>query len=240
LDIVIGELDTVTDFTAYLTKAEFIRSGRFMSAGGEEDLVAYYLAHMNPQGEHDFTGPEGQPFSPNQVMQIAPGNYERFRNDQKYIAKRYADKQSYVWDTLIKAFTDHMIAGTSISIEGQSFVLSESEQAVRQMALVPRFTRRLLGKSVLEVYEKGRNKPRYTRSFLPDCFSLHSETAFFFMTVAVPDRELPNGYEQYRIVRRRMLETQPCRCLNDIPPWSASSGSRPSPPPVEARPRTLS
>jgi hypothetical protein len=50
------------------------------------------------------------------------------------------------------------------------------EEAVRYMALVPRFTRRLLGKSILEVYEKGRDKPRFTRSFLPGNFSADGET----------------------------------------------------------------
>ena len=60
LDIVLGELDTITDFTAYLSKKEnLIRSGRLISAAGEEELAAYYMTHMNSVGEHDFTKPDG-------------------------------------------------------------------------------------------------------------------------------------------------------------------------------------
>jgi hypothetical protein len=218
LDIVIGELDTVTDFTAYLTKkVELIRSGNLFSAGGEEDLVAYYMVRMNPQGQHDFTWPDGQPLRQGDFLHIGTGQYEQLQNDPQYIAKREADRQSYVWDTLIKTFTDHMIAGTSIAIDGEPFVLSDSEEAVRYMALVPRFTRRLLGKSILEVYEKGRDKPRFTRSFLPGNFSADGETGFFFMTVAVPERELPDGYNQYRTARRRMLEIHALSLLEKYP-----------------------
>lgn len=90
-------------------------------------------------------------------------------------------------------------------------------EAVRYMALVPRFTRRLLGKSIVEVYEKGRDKPRYTRSFLPGNFSADGGTGFFFMTVAVPERELPDGYDQYRTARRRMLEIHALSLLEKYP-----------------------
>ena len=218
LDVVMGELDTISDFTAYLTKkAEFIRSGHLSSAGGEEELVAYYMVRMNPEGEHDFTGPDGLPFRDNVVVSIGTGHYERLKTNPQYAAKKDADRHSYVWDTLIKAFTDHMIAGTTIVIEGEPFAVSRSEKAVRHMALVPRFTRRILGKSIMEVYEKGRDHPRYTRSFLPGDVSIDTETAFFFMTVAVPDRALPGGYQQYRTVRLRMLETQALSLLEKYP-----------------------
>ena len=209
LDIVMGELDTITDLTAYLTKkAEFIRSGRLSSAGGEEELVAYYMVRMNPKGEHDFTGTDGLPLRDDVVLTIGTGHYEHLQKNPQYAAKKDADRHSYVWDTLIKAFTDHMIAGTTIALEGEPVAVSDAEEAVWHMALVPRFTRRILGKSIMEVYEKGRDHPRYTRSFLPGDVSIGTETAFFFMIVAVPDRALPGGYQQYRAVRLRMLETQ--------------------------------
>jgi hypothetical protein len=218
LDIVLGELDTIADLTAYLTKkAEFIRSGQLSSAGGEEELVAYYMVRMNPKGEHDFTGTDGLPLRDDVLLTIGTGHYEHLQKNPQYAAKKDADRHSYVWDTLIKAFTDHMIAGTTIALEGEPLAVSDAEEAVRHMALVPRFTRRILGKSILEVYEKGRDHPRYTRSFLPGDVSIDTETAFFFMTVAVPDRALPGGYQQYRMVRLRMLETQALSLLEKYP-----------------------
>lgn len=54
LDIVMGELDTITDFTDYLQKKEdFIRAGRPSKAEDEENLVAYYAARINDEGDRD-------------------------------------------------------------------------------------------------------------------------------------------------------------------------------------------
>ena len=42
LDVIMGELDTIRDFTDYLDKKEvFVRSGRLSQAHGEENLLAY-------------------------------------------------------------------------------------------------------------------------------------------------------------------------------------------------------
>ena len=58
LQILLSELDTVADFVAYLTRKEaFICSDKVVSATGEEDPLAYYLTHTNPDGEHDFAVP---------------------------------------------------------------------------------------------------------------------------------------------------------------------------------------
>ena len=48
------QLDTISDFSAYLTKKEELLDGeRFDSAAGEEELLAVYLAKTNRDGEHD-------------------------------------------------------------------------------------------------------------------------------------------------------------------------------------------
>ena len=105
LDIVLGELDTVLDFTDYLTrKAAFIRSGLLQSAAGEQDLLAHYAIRMNDEGEHDFdAGRGGSP------VNLPAGEYQRFAQDPRYLARREANRLSYVWDRLIEKFTSHMI-----------------------------------------------------------------------------------------------------------------------------------
>jgi len=60
----------------------------------------------------------------------------------QYIARKQADDISYLWDNLIEAFTNHMLAGTTLVPEGETFNLAVHEQGVRYMALVPRFHRR--------------------------------------------------------------------------------------------------
>ena len=55
LGILLKTLDTVADFSAYLTKKEtFIKSGIALFAAGEEELLAHYLTHCNANGEYDF------------------------------------------------------------------------------------------------------------------------------------------------------------------------------------------
>jgi len=216
LDIVLSELDTVTDFASYLErKAAFFRSGKLLSAGGEEDLLSYYLTHMNKANEHDFTRPDGMPLRENDHISIETGNYIQFRRNPQYLEKKRADEYSYIWDQLIEMFTDHMRAGTTIVPNGEPFVLSDYEKAVRYMALVNRFNRRLYGKAIHEAINIGRDAPRFTRSFLPGDHAADRETAFFFMTLARPNFELENGYEQYRAVRRRKLETYALGLLHE-------------------------
>ncbi len=60
LDIILNELDTVQDFTAYLEKkAAFIRSSHLSEAHGEENLLAYYVIRVNGDGDHDFVLDDG-------------------------------------------------------------------------------------------------------------------------------------------------------------------------------------
>jgi hypothetical protein len=98
-----------------------------------------------------------------------------------------------------------MMAGTSIVPEGHTAELSDHEIAVRHMALVNRFTRRIYGAGILEALKNGRIAPRFMRAFLPR--DAKSETGFFFMTLQIPNIDLAGGYEQYRAARRNMLET---------------------------------
>ena len=59
-----GELDTISDFTGYLSKKErLIRIGRLFIAAGEEELVAEFMVRMNANGEHGFVKPGGSEWS---------------------------------------------------------------------------------------------------------------------------------------------------------------------------------
>lgn len=206
LDIVLGELDTITDFTEYLAKKEnLIRSGRLVSAAGEEELVAYYMTHMNPAGEHDFTKPDGTELGDAHVS-FDVGFYDDLIKNRQYLAKKEADKISYAWDALIEQFTKNMLAGTTIVPDGMPPELSELEKGIRHMALVPRYKRRLFGEAILDALEKSKNTDRFTRSLLPGPSDPQRDTAFFFMTLAIPKFELAEGYEGYRKARRKLLE----------------------------------
>jgi len=149
LDILLGELDTISDFTAYLTKKEaFIRSSRLVFAGGEEDLLAYYMKTMNAAGQHDFSKPDGASFGEGEHITFEPGLYADVRRHPQYIAKRQADRTSYLWDNLINAFTQTVMDGTSLVPDGQSTEVAYLERGLRHMALVSRFHRRIMGDGI--------------------------------------------------------------------------------------------
>lgn len=135
-NIVLGELDTITDFIAYLTdKENFHRSGTHtLYEGAEEDLLAFYLHR-------------GRTF-PSGYTQLLIGEHlwEEFIKKDQYQAKKVEDRESYFWDGLIETISRHMIGGTLLP----GADLTQTELALRTLARENRFNRRLLGKSFSE------------------------------------------------------------------------------------------
>lgn len=231
LDIVMTEMNTITDLTDYLSKKEnLIRSGHLIGAPGEEELIAYYMTHMNAAQEHDFTKPDGSFWAKDDVFVIGEGHYYSLLRNAQYIAKKQVDKDSYIWDALIEAFTNHMLAGTTIVPDGEKFDLAQMEEGVRYMALVPRYLRRLYSQAIMGAMQLGISAPRMTRAFLPGPTETDKDTGFFFMTLAVPEVELSGGYEQYRRVRRNILETYALTFLRKNPNLKRIIGIATEPP----------
>lgn len=208
LDIVMGEMDTITDFVGYLEKrAAFLRSGNLMLSSGEEDLIAYYATRINKDGDHDFSAPKGGTWKPEDRLVIKPGEYARFITDPQYQARIEADEPSYFWDHLIETFTKHMMGGTSIVLPGFKYELSNSELGVRYMALAGRFMRRNLGKACIGALDIGRSKELFFRAVILAEGSRDSETGFFILTKKYLDwMDEKGGYEQYRLVRTGYLQ----------------------------------
>ena len=150
--IIMSELDTITDFIKYLgAKEELYESGiQTIFHGGEEDLLAFYLHH-------------GREFPKNYDLCIIDDNlWLGFISRPEYRAKKDADDDSYVWDQLLGILSDDILRG---DIEfGPN--LSESEIAIRVMAREDRFSRRILGKSFIEFYELAGQKKVRSRMVL--------------------------------------------------------------------------
>lgn len=195
LDIVLTELDTVRDFTDYLEKRKaFIRSGELLEAHGEENLMAFYAIRINDHGDHDFVCDEETA-----PIIIDRHHYQNFIENPRYIAKKRDDEISYLWDMLIETFTNHMLDGTSITLDGYKFDLRKIELGVRHMALQRRFIRRINGEAVRDALVKGMDSDRFFRVILPGSDSKENDTAFFIQTFKYFDwMEDQGGYEKYR------------------------------------------
>lgn len=209
LDIVMSELDTISDFTEYLDKrADFIRSGRLKAAHGEEDLLAYYAIRINDDGEHDFTAPEGHDWDDIEPLTIGAGNWTRYVSHPQYRAKKDADRISYAWDRLIEIFTKHMLGGTSIVLPGHIYSLTNSEIAVRQLALQNRYMRRAHSEAIMGALELGQHKQVFFRAMISPEGSRDNKTGFFFLTLKyLPWMESNGGYEKYRHLRAFYLQS---------------------------------
>lgn len=205
LDIVMRELDTVTDFTRYLTrKAQFIRAGQLFHADGEEDLVGHYMTQINADGDHDFMMDGGRPIKPGVRLVLAQGIYARMRDHPQYIAMQKANRASYAWDALINAFTHHILGGTTETVEGSPTTSAEQEPYIRELALVDRFGRRILGDALSTCLRRGNTNRRFCRTVLPD--PIDTGRAFLIMTLDPTAPVKDHGYDHYRKLRAEMLK----------------------------------
>ena len=108
---------------------EFLNEAFFVHLeGGEEDLLACYLANGR-----EFPISTG-------VVSIGQGLWDDFSSNQEYAARQEADKISRIWDGLIEIISRESLLGNF----GFSGSLSDTELALRQMAAEDRFSRRLL------------------------------------------------------------------------------------------------
>jgi hypothetical protein len=194
LDIVMSTLDTITDFTAYLSKKEqFVTGDRIVMAAGEEELLAVYLRNMNRELEHDFVV-EGE-FD---ILTFDEGFWETFVNSPERSAQVESNQISYSWDALIEKFSFHAMTGTQVFTLAQR-PLREQEQVFRFLAREPRIRRRALAICLHEVLKRSIGRVREAR-VIPSTKPGEPSYVFLFLV-----RKEGLTDEQYRNVRMNLL-----------------------------------
>jgi len=194
LEILMGTLDTISDFVSYLSKKEkLICNGSLGGAAGEEDLLAYYLRELNDEGEHDFIIPPEI-----EEIFIDEGLWAEFAHHPQRQAQKKEDEISYAWDALIEAFSAHILAGT------QHFTthpdIRDGEKSLRFMARESRTRRRMLARLLVELIDKTHAKDfRAARVVLP---SSPGDPHYVFLLLSEPTGK---PYDEYREVRRNLL-----------------------------------
>jgi hypothetical protein len=193
LDIVLQELDTITDFTDYLTRKEqLIISGKLGSAAGEEELLAHYVTHLNSAGQHDFVIPENI-----DLAIFDEGSWQSISTDPQYVAKKNADLQSYAWDRLIEVFNRHIAGGTLE--HGSELSFDQLERGVKIMTSEPRLARRNLAKALLDIMGNARPERDSVRHLLSD---QHPDRGYIFL---ISGRRRNQSYDDYRRNRTALL-----------------------------------
>ncbi len=150
--ILLDELDTITDFTGYLTvKEQYFDSGKSALFRSEEDLLAIYLHR-------------GRKF-PEQLDEliIEPFVWTQLQTKAEFQRRKEQEKKSYIWDAIIEEFFKNYSQGVLLF----SNDLYETERALRAMAKEIRFNRMFLAETFLDFigfYGKSKARARMIRS----------------------------------------------------------------------------
>lgn len=162
VQVILGELDTISDFTAFLTYVEDLlaMSDSVTVMGGYEDLMGFYTLNERKLPDSEVSGAD---------LFINSGFWEELKTRPEYRRKKTEDKVSYFWDSLI----DMLKESLTYNIQGAPPTLDEFESIVRIMAKENRFNRRVLAQSFYE-WHTGR----LSRSRI--CVSL-AQTVYVFL-----------------------------------------------------------
>jgi hypothetical protein len=194
LDILLRTLDTVADFVGYLNKKEkLFQSGRMITAAGEEELLAYYLTHLNADGEYDFVFDER--FN---GVSLDEGFWSSFESSEERMRQIMANEISYYWDDIIERSTKHFLKGTAQFMSDPT--LTSHELILRFFAREPRVRRRMLSSAIVEMIRTTGPNMRRLRVMAP---SRPSDP--YFVLLAFPEHK-DVSYELNRDVRRGFLE----------------------------------
>jgi hypothetical protein len=210
MPIVLAELDTVSDFSAYLdAKILAVAKLGFLSYCGEEDLLAHYLLNYDKVSERHIIGPKSEE-NVDGVM-IAEGEWYDFIKTDIYINTKKEDRISYFWDELIQRTCQNTLNGT---LGGNSNIL-RGESAIYEMVREPRFFRRNLADKMLSAVERfPDHSSEFTRqvTFLP---SYLPKVGYVLLQLRAPEsfRTEPD----YREKRQRLLEIACGAAKNKFP-----------------------
>jgi SEC-C motif len=161
LDVVMGYLDTVSDFVAYLTKKEkLLTENLHVRAAGEEELLGEYVRQLNKDGDHDFVIPE-------RVTNVLfpEGLWAKFLQSDERKAQETANQISYSWDLMTEKFLHHIMSGTQYECSHPK--ISVQEKLFRWLARENRTRRRMLAKALLGLLEKTPADYRASRIVQP-------------------------------------------------------------------------
>lgn len=182
LEIMLQELDTIVDFTEYLTKKEQLFATTQVMATGEEDLLGWYLLNV-----HSFI-PESETHTAG--VFVDERQYAMLTSLPQYHAGKAANEESYAWDALIEHFIGRW-KGDNLAnrVEPTDF-----ERAVRAMAATSRLERRQLGSLVRRIGSA------YGQFRLGAVYNQRDATrAFAAVNAPVPDGEDLDVYREKRV-----------------------------------------
>lgn len=198
LPIILGELDTVTDFANYLDeKFRAIVKYDSLLYCGEEDLLGHYFFNYDEASKRYIIGTNEH--NVNSIM-IGEGEWRDFVQSDLHKSTQKANEISYFWDELIQRTCQNALEGT---LGGNSDLLC-SQNAIFEMVKEPRFFRRALSEKIKHAvvnFPDHSGKMSRHVVFMP---SHLSDVGYVFFQLRMPNdfRTRP----KYLDFRRKLLE----------------------------------
>jgi hypothetical protein len=216
LEIILTELDTVYDFTAYITEKEAaIKKFDFIFYCGEEDLLGHYFRNYDERNNKYSIGVND---SNSNGIFIPEGEWESFIRLKQYKLRKQLNEQFRFWDELIQTTCQNAFDGT---VKGNGNIFT-GQSALYEMAMEPRFMRRSLSHAMItSIKNFPEDIPGLARnvSFMP---SFYKEKGYVFLQVKHPNiRDYENDY---RPKRQAMLEIACAAAKNKFPHLSKIIG----------------
>ena len=208
LPIVLGELDTISDFSGYLDeKVRAINRFDVLSYCGEEDLLGHYLLNFDKRANAHVIGND-EAF--NGVM-IGEGEWHDFVQSDLYKNTKREDAISYLWDELIQRTCQNALDGTL----GGNSDLFRGKSAIIEMVKEPRFARRALSSkmrsNIIDFPDAPSQLTRHV-SLMP---SFYPDVGYVFFQLRVPDAMRADP--DYLDKRRTLLEIACGAARNRLP-----------------------
>ncbi|WP_207461263.1 hypothetical protein [Azospirillum sp. SYSU D00513] len=191
LDILLSELNTISDFCSYLSEKEDFFASNFVAAAKEEDLLAIYLMSKNSLRQHYSR-------ADNELKEahiIFDGLWNRFSSSQKYTGKKSANLISYRWDSLIETFSKVVIDHAKRT--GARY--GEYEEGLRLMASLSRLERRMVSG-----YIEAKLSVRTPSGFHPGAYGFPDNAGLVFV-FAFCEGPQPIDPQTYIKARRVLL-----------------------------------
>lgn len=170
LDIVLTEIDTITDFIHYLDeKVRVIRNKELSWATGEEEIVCAYLRNRYSSQENNL-GKIAPPVESDKKlgMALCDGLWDEFKRLDIYSVTKSYFKQGSTLDTLLERFSSHILEGNVGIAADKPF--STHEQAVRELAIEPRMSRAKLSHAFSDKLMEVPQNKRSSRLIRSDYF----------------------------------------------------------------------
>ncbi|MCF8151789.1 MAG: hypothetical protein K9K30_08925 [Burkholderiaceae bacterium] len=204
LEVVLDEMDTITDFVQYLNARESFLSPADVSvrATGEEQLVAAYISNGS-ESKHPFLPDAIGPRKPDLIV-FDDSHYPMLIRRPEYQEKRRQDRRSGVWDELIERFIS--LGDPSLIHQGFEQANHETEKALRIMAAESRFRRHLLTDALGEMLAAAMDQPGRRRARL---FTTLEQPDLVYIFLVTP-KLVSEDFDEYRKHRVALLHAY-CR-----------------------------